>query len=100
LRNPSGNGTRQVAFFTGKTKGAAATYTKLMKEKIDSEEGRAIYSKRIGTVEPVFGNIRHTLKLNRFTMRGKRKVNTQWKLFSIVHNMLKIHRFGPAFDTG
>jgi transposase len=100
LRNPSGNSTRQVAFFTGKTKGAVATYTKLMKEKIDSEEGRAIYSKRIGTVEPVFGNIRHTLKLNRFTMRGKRKVNTQWKLFSIVHNMLKIHRFGPAFDTG
>jgi transposase len=100
LRNPSGNGTRQVAFFTGQTRGATATYTKLMKEKIDSEEGRAIYSKRIGTVEPVFGNIRHILKLNRFTMRGKRKVNTQWKLFSIVHNLLKIHRFGPAFDSG
>lgn len=100
LKNPSGNGTRNVAYFTGKTKGEAATYSKLMKEKIDSEQGRAIYSKRIGTVEPVFGNIRHTLKLNRFTMRGKRKVNTQWKLFSIVHNMLKIHRFGPAFDSG
>ena len=100
LRNPAGNGTRQVAYFTGKTKGGTATYTKLMKEKIDSEKGRAIYSKRIGTVEPVFGNIRHTLKLNRFTMRGTRKVNTQWKLFSIVHNMLKIHRFGPVFDSG
>jgi hypothetical protein len=100
LRNPSGGGTRQVAYFTGKTKGDTATYTKLMIKKIDSEQGRAIYSKRIGTVEPVFGNIRHTLKLNRFTMRGKRKVNTQWKLFSIVHNMLKIHRFGPAFDSG
>lgn len=100
LRNPSTGTTRQVAYFTGKTKGCVATYTKLMKEKIDSEQGRAIYSKRIGTVEPVFGNIRHTLKLNRFTMRGKRKVNTQWKLFSIVHNLLKIHRFGPAFDSG
>ena len=100
LRNPDGNGVRQVAYFTGQTKGEAATYTKLMKEKIDSDQGRAIYSKRIGTVEPVFGNIRHILKLNRFTMRGKRKVNSQWKLFSIVHNMLKIHRFGPSFDSG
>jgi hypothetical protein len=100
LRNPSGNGTRQIVCFIGITNGCDATYTQRMKEKIDSEEGRAIYSKRLGTVEPVFGNIRHTLKLNRFTMRGKRKVNTQWKLYSIVHNMLKIHRFGPAFDTG
>ena len=100
LRNPSGNGVRQVAYFTGRTKGDVATYTKLMKNKIDSEQGRAIYSKRIGTVEPVFANMRHILKLNRFTMRGKNKVNTQWKLFSIVHNLLKIHRFGPAFDSG
>jgi hypothetical protein len=100
LRNPSGNGTRQVAYFTGRTKGDVATYTQRMKEKIDSDQGRAIYSKRIGTVEPVFANIRHILKLNRFTMRGKRKVNTQWKLFSIVHNLIKIHRFGLAFDSG
>jgi transposase len=100
LRNPSGKGTRQVVNFIGITNGCDATYTQRMKEKIDSDQGRAIYSKRIGTVEPVFGNIRHTLKLNRFTMRGKRKVNIQWKLFSIVHNLLKIHRFGPAFDSG
>jgi len=100
LRNPSGNGTRQVAYFTGRTKGDVATYTQWMKKKIDSDQGRAIYSKRIGTVEPVFANIRHILKLNRFMMRGKRKVNTQWKLFSIVHNLIKIHRFGLAFDSG
>jgi len=71
-----------------------------MKVKIDSEQGRTIYSKRIGTVEPVFANLRHILKLDRFTQRGKEKVNIQWKLFSIVHNTLKIHRFGPAFAGG
>jgi len=99
LRNPSSNGVRQVAYFTGRTKGSEATYTQQMKAKIDSEQGRAIYSKRIGTVEPVFANMRHILKLDRFTLRGKKKVNIQWKLFSIVHNMLKIHRCGPAFDS-
>jgi hypothetical protein len=71
-----------------------------MKEEIDLDQGRAIYSKRIGTVEPVFANMRHVLRLNRFTLRGKIKVNIQWKLFSIVHNMLKIHRFGLIFDNG
>jgi transposase len=99
LRNPSGWGVRQVAYFTGRTKGSEATYSQRMKVKIDSEQGRAIYSRRIGTVEPVFANMRHILKLDRFTLRGKNKVNIQWKLFSIVHNALKIHRCGPAFDS-
>lgn len=100
LRNPHGKGTRQVAFFTGRTDGLKASYSKKMKDKIDSEQGRAIYSKRIGTVEPVFGNIRHALGLDRFTLRGKTKVDIQFKLFAILHNMLKIHRYGIAFDTG
>jgi len=100
LRNPSGWGVRQVAFFTGRTKGSKATYTQRMKAKIDSDQGRAVYSKRIGTVEPVFANLRHILKLDRFTLRGKTKVNIQWKLFSIVHNMLKIHRCHPALAGG
>jgi transposase len=100
LRNPQGKGTRQVAFFTGRTDGSKVNYTKKMKDKIDSEQGRAIYSKRIGAVEPVFANIRHALGLDRFTLRGKTKVDIQFKLFSILHNMLKIHRYGIEFDTG
>jgi hypothetical protein len=42
-----------------------------MKEKIDSDEGKAIYSKRLTTVEPVFANIRSQKRLDRFTYRGK-----------------------------
>ena len=68
-----------------------------MKEKIDSDRGRAIYSKRIGTVEPVFANLRHILKFGRFTLRSKMKVNIQWNMLAVLHNMLKIHRFGPQF---
>ena len=100
LRNPKGNGTRQVAFFTGKTNGAKISYTQKMKDKIDSEKGRSIYSKRIGTVEPVFANIRHALGLDRFTLRSKVKVDIQFKLYAILHNMLKIHRYGIEFNTG
>lgn len=67
-----------------------------MKRKIDSVLGRHVYNQRLGTVEPVFGNLRWNLKLNRFTLRSRRKVDTQWKLFSIVHNMGKIHRYEEA----
>jgi hypothetical protein len=48
-------------------------------------------------VEPVFANITRTLGLNRFTLRGKRKVNGQWLLYCMVHNLLKIHRYAPGF---
>ena len=48
-----------------------------MKQRIDSPEGRQRYSQRIGTVEPVFSNIRHNRRLNRFTLRGQHKVGTQ-----------------------
>ena len=48
----------------------------------------------MGAVEPVFANIRHTLRLDRFTLRGQVKVDTQWKLFCLVHNIGKIARYG------
>ena len=98
LKYPDRTQARQVHFFLGKSKEGQETYTQKMKRKIDSDRGRMIYSRRIGTAEPVFANLRHALGLERFTLRGDRKVNIQWKLFSIVHNLLKIHRFGPGFS--
>ena len=68
-----------------------------MKRKIDSALGKAIYSLRVGAVEPVFGNITYNLGLRRFTLRSKEKVDTQWKLFCLVHNIGKIHRYGEGF---
>ena len=65
-----------------------------MIEKIDTEEGRQIYSMRMGIVEPVFANIRYNKKMDRFTLRQKEKVNVQWLLFSLVHNIEKIVNFG------
>ena len=64
-----------------------------MREKIDTEEARKIYSYRMGIVEPVFGNIRSQKKLNYFTLRSKNKVNIQWNLFCIVHNIEKLRYY-------
>jgi transposase len=61
-----------------------------MRQAIDSPKGRQLYSQRIGTVEPVFANIRHNKRLTRLNHRGRTKVNTQWRLFCMVHNIEKL----------
>ena len=65
-----------------------------MKAKIDSEQGKRIYARRLGIVEPVFANICVQKRMNRFTLRTKLKVDVQWRLFALVHNIGKIHSFG------
>jgi Transposase DDE domain len=51
---------------------------------------RVHYYQRIGITEPVFANIRVVKGLDRFTLRGKIKVNIQWVLYCMVHNIGKI----------
>jgi hypothetical protein len=71
-----------------------ASFALKMKSKIDSVIGKAIYSRRITTAEPPFAHIRHVMGLDRFTLRGKTKVNNQWLLFCIVHNLKKMFKYG------
>lgn len=94
LRTPAKTKTRQVAFFHGKA--GQVSHTDEMKRRIDSPEGRAHYGRRFATVEPVFGNLRHNKRLNRFTLRGREKVDGQWKLYCLVHNIEKLAHQGYA----
>jgi transposase len=89
LRHPNKTEFRQVMFFQ-KNQPSPKKVLDVMRKAIDSPRGRALYSKRIGTVEPVFANIRHNKRMNRFTLRGQCKVNTQWNLYCLVHNIEKI----------
>ena len=93
LRHPDTE-SRQVHVFYGQRPGSI---TDEMKRKIDTEEGRRTYSKRLGIVEPVFGNIRACKKMDRFTLRGWIKVNIQWMLYCLVHNIEKIINFGRSY---
>jgi len=96
LRTPERTRVRQVSFFRGKADATKVNYIDLMKRALDSEEGRRLYGQRFATVEPVFGNIRHNKRLNRFTLRGQKKVDTQWKLYCLVHNIEKLAHHGYA----
>lgn len=85
---------RQVAIFDPEAGTRNRNYTVLMQKRIDTAEARSIYSKRMGTVEPVFGHLTGTKRLNRFTLRGSYKVNTQWLLYCVVHNIGKLQKYG------
>lgn len=69
---------------------SSTTAIEQMIERFDTDRGRHYYSRRMGAVEPVFANIRHNYGLDWFSLRGRRKVDTQWKLFCMVHNIGKI----------
>ena len=96
MKNPSsadqrtGQG-RQVSFAMSKKK---PTFTDWMKRRVDSAKGKLIYSHRMSVVEPVFANIGTQKRLNRFSLRGAKKVDGQWKLYCMVHNIEKIANYG------
>ncbi len=92
VNKPKGHG-RQVSFIL-KKKDGKANYTDWMKERVDSDKGKQIYSHRMSVVEPVFGNIGTNKGLNRFGLRGKEKVQSQWRLYCMVHNIEKIVNYG------
>jgi transposase len=91
---------RQVVIFSGEGCDGQMTYTQRMIEKFDTPQGRFLYSRRLGVIEPVFANVTHTLGLKWFSLRGKIKVNIQWKLFNIVHNIWQIVRYSPRYAYG
>lgn len=94
LRHPERTKVRQVTFYRAKVDPTHESFTDRMKRAIDSDEGRRLYGQRFATVEPVFGNIRHNKQLNRFTLRGREKVDVQWKLYCLVHNIEKLAKHG------
>lgn len=95
LRHPEKTKVRQVAFLQGK-RPSAESPSDTMKAKIDAEQGRRMITQRFATVEPVFGNLRANKQLTRFTLRSKKKVDGQWKLYCMMHNIEKLAHHGYA----
>jgi hypothetical protein len=93
LRFPQRTKVRQVAFFGDRRNPNASDR---MKTKIDSEQGKQMIARRFATVEPVFGNLRNNKRLDRFTLRTRNKVDGQWKLYCLVHNIEKLAHHGYA----
>ena len=79
---------RQISVLIEKQR--KTTHLDKMRKVIDSEDGKRLYSKRMHTIEPVFGNICSNKRLDKLTLRGEKKVTAQWQLYCIVHNVEKL----------
>ena len=75
---------------------AEATVKERMAHKRRTQEGRACYAKRKQIVEPVFGQIKQGRGFRQFLLRGLKKVQGEWKLACLTHNLLKNWRYQCA----
>lgn len=89
-----------IAPETNATTGPAedASALERMKQKLQSDAGRAVYKMRKAIVEPVFGQIKECRQFRRFSFRGVVKVRAEWKLVCLTHNLLKLFRSGKGFE--
>lgn len=63
-----------------------------MKRKLQTQVGRRIYAMRKAIVEPVFGQIKQVRGFRQFLLRGIERVQLEWALVCLTHNILKLHR--------
>ena len=60
------------------------------KTALEDDEKSAIYARRKVEVESVFGHIKGNRSFRRFSLRGLSKVNTEFGIVALAHNLLKV----------
>ena len=70
---------------------AEADAVTAMKYRMQTAEGKAIYSKRKATVETVFGVIKEVLGFRRFHLRGLRGAEGEWNLVCMGWNLKRMY---------
>ena len=71
-----------------------------MRRVLASDAGHQLYRQRQSLVEPVFGHTKHNRKIDRFMRRGRAAVQSEWRLITATHNLLKLHRHWIAPAIG
>jgi transposase len=66
----------------------------VMAARVRSTDGRTLYRMRKWMVEPVFGQIKHSRRFSRFTMKGKEPNSGEFALVLICHNLIKFVNLG------
>ena len=61
-----------------------------IRELLDGSAGKALYKLRQQIIEPIFGNIKHYLKYTMLHLRTLKKVNAEWQLICLTHNIKQI----------
>ncbi len=64
-----------------------------MRGKLRTVEGKELYQEQMYTAEPVFVQMKQNRGFREFLLRGKEKVNVEFLMMCIVHNIGKIEGF-------
>ena len=75
----------------GKRRGWEDGLYQTMRDKLTADEGRKRYAQRKITIEPVFGQIKYNRRIDRFMRRGRAAAQSEWRLITATHNLLKLH---------
>jgi transposase/IS5 family transposase len=64
-----------------------------MARKLRTVKGRRVYGKRKEVAEPVLGQIKEARGFRQFRLRGLLKVDAEWLIICLTHNLLKLFRW-------
>ena len=75
---------------------AGASSMEVMRYRLKTPAGKALYKLRQQTVEPVFGIIKSVMGFRQFLLRGLAKVSLEWELVCLAYNFRRLHRLGAG----
>lgn len=67
-----------------------ADAVEIMRHRLKTKSGKAIYAKRKSTIEPVFGIIKAVMGFRQFLLRGLDTVKDEWDLVCIAFNLKRL----------
>jgi hypothetical protein len=63
----------------------------VMRRKLKTDDGHKPYKLRKITIEPVYGQIKYNCRIDHFMRRGRSAAQSEWRLITATHNLLKLH---------
>ncbi len=63
----------------------------VMRRKLKTEDAHKLYKLRKITIEPVYGQIKYNRRIDHFMRRGRSAAQSEWRLVTATHNLLKLH---------
>jgi transposase len=73
-----------------------ASVGEVMRHRLRTRAGKALYKLRQQTVEPVFGIVKSVMGFGQFRLRGREKVSLEWTLVCLAYNLKRLHRLCPG----
>jgi transposase len=70
-----------------------------MRQRLATDDGSALYRRRMTIIEPIFGQTKTNRRADRFQRRGLPAVQSEWRLITATHNLLKLWRATTAPAT-